>query len=166
MKREYLIFFLLIGFSAVNTVIHFTHPAYKYYKQNISLVENRLNERQEKFEKKILADLLPAIYQSISNSYRVVKADASASQSPYISISPEVKNERRALKQLDASFYLFRGVPCIEYNGITFKVGDNFDGSAITCVSPMMVRTELADYEIKVKPRSFGSERIIVNETN
>lgn len=149
MKREYTIFFLLIGFSVINTVMHFTHPAYKYYKQNISKVESRLSDRQEKFEKKIIGDFLPAIYQSISNSYRVVEGSPSS-----VSVLPQAKTEHRVVKQLDASFYIFRGVPCIEYNGITFQVGDNFDGSAIISVSPMMVRTDFADYEIKSKLNS------------
>lgn len=159
MKREYTIFFLLICFSIINTVIHFTHPAYKYYKQNISKVESKLLDRQEKFEKKIVGDFLPAIYQAISNSYRVV--NGSAPSAPAIT---QIKSEQRPLRQLDASFYLFRGAPCIEYNGITFQVGDNFDGSAITSVSPLLVRTEFSDYEIRPRSRSLVSERSVVNE--
>lgn len=148
MKREYIVFALLFVVLIINTASLWVHPAYRYYKNNMSALEHKLIDKENQFELAIIQKLLPAIYQSITNTAKKSELQIIQNKSTFEGVSRLVSPERKEL-DIEAHFYFSGGRSFVNCKGFQYSVGDIFDGSPILSLSPFRVVTESTDYRIR-----------------
>ena len=161
-------------------LVHFFHPAYKFYRETRA----SLNKRLDDFEHKVTFEFVPTLALVASNN--IVKAElrnafASSSSSAVVpspspvSSSPESRSSSREVSvSLPRGSHSFKvdGVQCANISGFTYLVGDNFDGSPILFINPVFMQTSNARYTFpdrEVFRPSLSSSRPLVegsrNET-
>ena len=147
MKREYIVFALLFVVLIINTASLWVHPAYRYYKNNMAALEQKLIDKENQFELAITQKLLPAIYQSITNTAKKSELQISQTKSTLEGVALPFVPERKEL-DIEAHFYHSGGRSFVNFKGFQYAVGDIFDGSPILSLSPFRVVTQSTDYRL------------------
>lgn len=152
MKREYWVFIALFVVSVLNTVALFTHPAWRYYKKNVDRVQDHLDARITEFQIQVADKFLPAVYQAITNNGVYSSPSVSVSSSDPVVLPVSATNQNSITKSIEGSYFTAARRSFVDVNGFYLQVGDNFDGTPITSMSPYCITTRLNTYELK-KPR-------------
>lgn len=141
MNRNQILVLLVIILLAINTVSHITSPVYKFYKENIS----RIDQSNEQFRNEIRLELIPAITNLAFNLDRTqLLTSSSASNSVSCSSFTPVQ---LPVINLDFSYFTSDNKPLISIGGFTFQIGDNFDSSPIVNISYYSFATLQAIYQ-------------------
>lgn len=133
----------LILVLIINTVTHFTHPAYKFYRENFE----QLRESNEVFEKRVLTEVVTAIVTNSSFRSSSVVTNVSISQTS--SVSSVMRGESVATNStysLDFRFFVSQSLPCFEYQGRSYFLTDDFYGSPLIYISPTIVKTSTSTF--------------------
>ena len=153
MKREYWVFIALLVVSVLNTVAFFTHPAWRYYKKNVDRVQDHLDARITEFQIQVADKFLPAVYEAITNNGVNHSSSVSVSTSPdAFVLPPSATNHNSITKSIEGSYFIAARRSYVDVNGFFLQVGDNFDGTPITSMSPYCITTRLNTYQL-TKPR-------------
>lgn len=133
---------LLVGvFLAlvVNTIVHFTSPAYRYYKQNLEHLQNGVND----FERKVALQFVPAVL-ALTNSLGRSDTVATNSFSVVAGTSLPLLSQTNSpsLFNLDFKFFTVGGQMGFSCDGVNYFEGDSFFGSSIRLVTPTMIVTD------------------------
>ena len=155
MKKEYIVFVALFVISLLNTVAFFTHPAYRYYKRNITNVEKHFDAKITDFEVRVSDSIMPAVYLAITNRMQYSNPPVDSSPS-FDSYQVPTNSPYAQPKTIEASYFTHGRNPYLNFNGFYLRVGDNFDGTPITSMSPYAITTRISTYEIKPPSRSFS----------
>lgn len=153
-------FFLIALFVLIffDIVVHFFHPAYRYYRS----VSGSLENKYKQFEQRVVAEFVPTLAFVASNG--IVKASSpsvpsSSVSSPSLPSSPTSHTSQSfTTLQLPrgSHFFLSSGVPCVNVSGFIYRLGDMFDGSPILVLNPCFMQTSIARYTFP-SDHSFGS---------
>lgn len=153
MKREYWVFIALFVVAFLNTVALFTHPAWRYYKKNVDRVQDHLDARITEFQIQVADQFLPAVYHAITNNGLNHSSSVSVSASDSVVLPPSSTNQHLITKTVEGSYFTAARRPFVDVNGFFLQVGDNFDGTPITSISPYCITTRLNTYQL-ISPRN------------
>lgn len=151
MKRpnstQLLIISLVIALGA-NIYTHYTHPAYRFYEENIKQLENDFAE----YKKKVATEFIPALYQMQSNI--VIYAAANAPQiaaalndsKVTTNISEMVTYKELELERKinidDYSHFSANGVRYVTMRGRHYRLGDRVMGEEIEYIDDFITKTK------------------------
>lgn len=138
----------------IDIVTHFTHPAYKYYRTFCT----NLEKRNTAFQDQIKRDFVPAITLFASNVIASSSSPVSASPVVVSASSAVPSTPQLSSSSINARFFFYRGFPYIDLNGFYYTLGDNFDGSEIQVLTPVVLKTSIGSYSIS--PLSTTKQRI------
>lgn len=137
MSKNQLLVIALILALVVNTVTHFTHPAYSFYRDNM----DALYSRQSEFEDKVKSEFIPAFEKLITNQVNVIRSPSSLI-SPTVSPSVPLSDNLIQSRKIAYDYFLYNGSPCFRYHGWCYFVGSFFYGRRIVTVYPEMIVTD------------------------
>lgn len=144
-KFKFLIIALIIVLI-INSVLHFTHPAYKYYSSNVDQFRSDYND----FVRKVQDDFIPCILQYGSNVQSRASSVITNSISSLSSSASSVISSTSKTIQTIKGRYFVCGKPYFEsydYH-FTFTIGDDFLGSPIVDIRPTCLLTDDCFYRI------------------
>lgn len=162
MSRKYLILvFLLIGLLIVNTVVHFSHPAYRFYRQNCEQLKNQvesvalaLRSDYDVFTKRVQVDFVPSILTVFSNRCDVASVFSNRCD---VVGSTDYKPDI-----ITARYFVAGGKGWLDYDGWQYTAGDDFFGYTILEVRPSLVITDGRVFVLQ-RPRSVDRSSQILN---
>lgn len=137
--KSQIISLLLVGALAVNTVVHFTSPAYKFYREQFKLAETRLNGQYDLFASTVRTNVTDAVVDFYTNVLAMVeRRPAFATNSFGVASSPS-DHPSPILPLVDNISYSYGYVDGADIATIGtqhYKVGQVFPrGGLITSVS-------------------------------
>ena len=152
LSRGQLMAVVLILATVLNVIMHFTHPAYRYYKE----FSRAQAERFAALEKRIRADFVPAIMSAVSNRSVAVA-------SPFSSITPSLPSSVGSFpsssaavpvvyggdvrKDVKLRFSSVNDVPFVTVNDtVHLTIGDDLFGEPIRRITPTCLFTDSAVY--------------------
>lgn len=94
-SRNQVLLLLAIGAICYNSYLHFTSPAYRYYRQSVSSLRSDF----DKYKSLIETEFLPSVYFLATNSNHTV------SSSPVVSI----RDSNGSLGIVDGAFFVCQG---------------------------------------------------------
>lgn len=159
LSRGQLMAVVLILATVLNVIMHFTHPAYRYYKE----FSRAQAERFDALEKRIRADFVPAIMSAVSNR-------SSAVASPFASITPSLPSSVGSSpsssaavpvvyggdvrKDVKLRFSSVNDVPFVTVNDtVHLTIGDDLFGEPIRRITPTCLFTDSAVYLYADSPK-------------
>lgn len=134
-KKFKLLILVLVVVLIINTVLHFTHPAYKYYTDNVRQFRSDYND----FVRQVRSDFIPTILQVSSNRYQRVETSSSSSN---VVVETSSSSSSVIPTSVDARYFSANGDGYFCFNGWTFKKGDDFYGYTILDVRPTLIITD------------------------
>lgn len=153
-NRHEVICVLLIAALAVNSVVHWIHPAYRYYERNISRLDERYQRLYDDFTSDVSTNIAPSIIFATTNSIaasvaivRSMSGGDSDSGSPSSFDGSPGKFGKFSRTTLTNSFDIvghyfkvgdLRGA---WIDGYAYYLGDDYRGHQITYLSPSVMRT-------------------------
>lgn len=151
-SRGQLMAVVVVLATGLNVVTHFTHPAYRYYRE----FSRAQAEKFDALEKRIKSDFVPAIMFAVSNRPSAVASPfSSISHSPPPSVgsvpssSPagQVVYGSDVRKDVKLRFSSVNGVPFVTVNDtVHLTIGDDFFGEPIRRITPTCLFTDSAVY--------------------
>ena len=140
----HLILVLLLLAVVVNSVIHYTSPAYRYYREAV----NGLRSDYTKLRKQLLVDLLPTLQLALTNKTSTVSYSSTTSFTSTDSLVTvdTTTNCLPLTSFLSFDFFSVSNSPGFSFNGRTYAVGDLFLGSPVVFVSPTFIKTVERNY--------------------
>lgn len=145
LDKAQVIAILLTGALLVNAAIHFTHPSYKYYKQNVA----RLDSEFKEFRERVQNEFVPAVMLIATN----INALAVLSSSPGFATNALVLASQPIQppqpQDVDCHYFVCQGRRGFKYQGFPFFVGDTFFGEEILAVDPTCFKTSERLYYIR-----------------
>lgn len=153
-SRGQLMAVVVVLATVLNVITHFTHPAYRYYKE----FSQAQVERFEALEKRIKSDFVPAIMFAVSN-----RSVSTGVASPFSSTSPSLPSSVGSLpssssavpvvyggdvrKDVKLRFSSVNDVPFVTVNDtVHLTIGDDFFGEPIRRITPTCLFTDSAVY--------------------
>lgn len=136
-NRNQVLLLFAIGAVCYNSYLHFSSPAYRYYKESITSFRSDF----DKYKSIIQNDFLPSVYFLATNSHAVVSSPAAP-----------IRDSNGSLGILDASFFICQGRRGFVFNGFEFFVGDDFFGYPILGISPTLVTTSQGFFYFNKSP--------------
>lgn len=147
--------FLLFVAVLHNTYLHYSHPAYKYYRET-SL---NLHSQMDGFKKEVAEQFVPAVREVASNMVAIATVDHDSFPSPQLPDRDSEENSTSSIveKSDGGSHGGFTfAVPCVEVasyvycsarigtygekgvyiNDWFYRLGDSYFGSPIVSISP------------------------------
>lgn len=157
MSRKYLILvFLLIGLLIVNTVVHFSHPAYRFYRQNCEDLKKQvesaalsLRSDYDVFTKRVQVDFVPSILTVFSNRCEF----ASVSSNGTVGVVGSSSGDDYKPDIITARYFVAGGKGWLDYDGWQYTAGDDFFGYTILEIRPSLVITDGRVFILQ-RPRS------------
>lgn len=153
-KTQFLILVLIVGI-VINTWIHFTSPAYLYYREKVA----EIKDDNSLFRRRVYTDLMPLIFMKTNSfcSSSVVVSNGVVSSS----FNSSYSESRYAV--IDASFFILGGEMGFFYNGWQFFIGDLFYGDQIVYIDPTMAKTRTMDFFFKrnIRNQAKGPDKNI-----
>lgn len=153
-NKTHLLIYLLILSLIFNSVIHFTHPSYNYYKQNIT----KLNEELEAFKNQVVFTFVPALNSIATNistdvSFSIVSNHLSKISNKISSESSILVNEKKFLVQnnetdyneilvKDYKYMIACGKEYVQLYGKIYSFGDFILGERIIYIDAMLTKTK------------------------
>lgn len=144
-RKFYILCLVLIVAVVVNTIVHFSSPAYRYYRE----VARRQDDTIALFKRQVTAEILPNFVSSISN---VVKASSStiltnalgSAGAGAASPAPADSVCLPKLPDVISSAYVFKcgGDFYLSFAGHYYRVGDFFAGHRILEIYPNTLITD------------------------
>lgn len=161
LSRGQLMAVVVVLATVLNVITHFTHPAYRYYKE----FSQAQAEKFDALEKRIRADFVPAIMSAVSN-----RSAAVASPFPSFSPSPTSSGGLFPLpspspaapvvygadvrKDVRLRFSSVDDVPYVTVNdSFHLTVGDDLFGESIRRITPTCLFTDCAVYFYADSPK-------------
>lgn len=152
LSRGQLMAVVLILATVLNVVMHFTHPAYRYYRE----FSRAQAEKFDALEKRIRADFVPAIMSAVSNRSAAVASpfssaapSLSSSVGLFSSSSPAVPvvYGGDVRKDVKLRFSSVNDVPFVTVNDtVHLTIGDDLFGESIRRITPTCLFTDSAVY--------------------
>lgn len=159
LSRGQLMAVVLILATVLNVVMHFTHPAYRYYKE----FSRAQAEKFDALEKRIRADFVPAIMSAVSNRSSAVASPfasitpslpSSAGSSPSSSAAVPVVYGGDVRKDVKLRFSSVNDVPFVTVNDtVHLTIGDDLFGEPIRRITPTCLFTDFAVYFYADSPK-------------
>ena len=153
-NKTHLLIYILIISLFLNCAIHFFHPSYKYYKQNIT----KLNEQLEDFKNQVVFTFVPALnsiatnistevsLSILSNNFAKIskqsKSETSivSSDKKYLVQNDEIYQNEIIVK--DYKYMIACGKEYIRLYGQVYTYGDFILGERITYIDKMLTKTK------------------------
>lgn len=152
LSRGQLMAVVLILATVLNALMHFTHPAYRYYKE----FSRAQAEKFDALEKRIRADFVPAIMSAVSNRSAAVASPFSSASPSLPSSSGSFPSSSPAVpvvygsdvrKDVKLRFASVNDVPFVTVNDtVHLTIGDDFFGEPIRRITPTCLFTDSAVY--------------------
>lgn len=147
-KKDYILLFAVLVAVLLDLGVHFTHPAYKNYKQNLQVLRHGLADAKEEFRR----DFAYPICQAVTNrAYSMLSPSVVASSGCTTwNNSPDNVGSNivtRKVVKIDFRWFSSCGVEYFTYRHHHYKVGDDFFGSPILTVSPTYITTVACDFQ-------------------
>ena len=140
-NRPMLVAVLLIVALLVNGILHYTHPAYRYYREQLQNLRVEYTGKVDAFKEEVQRDILPRWLDTVSNVVVRSSAREMLSRLPLrtrdgVSIVPSAPSvpSLSSLPFGNARFFIVDGRFGVEWQGSSFYVGDPFLGSRITSI--------------------------------
>lgn len=152
-RKFKILVFLLFVVVLVNSIIHFNHPAYKFYRENVKQFRSDYND----FVRQVRLELVPSILMVASNNNNSVSSLVSPALLPSVSSSSSAASSSSSDSFLDCRFFKTGGRSYIEYNNNYFTDGDDFFGYTILEVRPTIVITDGRVFVIRPTVRNNQS---------
>lgn len=164
LSRGQLMAVVLILATVLNIVMHFTHPAYRYYKE----FSRAQAEKFDALEKRIRADFVPAIMSVVSNRSAAVASPfasiahslpSSAGSSPSSSAAGPVVYGGDVRKDVRLRFSSVNDVPFVTVNDtVHLTIGDDLFGETIRRITPTCLFTDCAVYFYADSPKRENTQ--------
>ena len=139
MSRNTWMALALIGALVLNTIMHFSHPAYRFYKDTSKAQDKKYDE----FVKRVEKEFTPAIINSISNIAEKSSIASSPAPAPITtSAASSMFGRGNSDKDFDddlISFLIVNNEPILKYGNFYLKAGDVLWGDIITMITPSAV---------------------------
>lgn len=152
LSRGQLMAIVVVLATVLNVITHFTHPAYRYYKE----FSRAQAEKFDALEKRIKSDFVPAIMFAVSNRIAAVASPfssaalslpASVGSSPLSSSAVPVVYGGDVRKDVKLRFSSVNDVPFVTVNDtVHLTIGDDFFGEPIRRITPTCLFTDSAVY--------------------
>lgn len=151
MKRpnstQLLVISLVVALVA-NIYTHYTHPAYRFYEENIKQLENDFID----YKKKVASEFIPALIEMQSNIVLYASSSipqlsaASNEQKAATNISELVTYKELELERKisieDYSHFSANGVRYVTMRGRHYRLGDRVMGEEIKYIDDFITKTE------------------------
>lgn len=144
-RKFKILLLVLVLVLIANTVLHFTHPAYRYYTQNVSQFRSDYND----FVRRVQHDFIPVILSVSSN--RVYSSSTS-----FVTNSLSSASRDQVPSSVDARYFVAGGRPGFTFNNFNFFQGDDFYGYTILDVRPTIIITDGRVFLISNSSRSLN----------
>lgn len=174
LSRGQLMAVVVVLATVLNVITHFTHPAYRYYKE----FSRAQAEKFDALEKRIRADFVPAIMFAVSNRSNAAVASPFSSSSPSLpssigsfpSSSPAIPvvYGGDVRKDVKLRFSSVNDVPFVTVNDtVHLTIGDDFFGEPIRRITPTCLFTDSAVYLYVDPPKQEKTQlkREVENDT-
>lgn len=145
---------VLMAIVLHNSYLHYTHPAYTYYRENVQQFRADYNA----FRKQVIEDFVPAITNvsirlaSASSVPQPTNSFSSVSSSPAVKPSPD----KVKFSELQASYFVCNGEKGFYFEGFPYFLGDVFMGGEVILITPSFVQTTISGYILR-KPQKGTS---------
>ena len=161
LDKSQVIALLLIFALLINAAIHFSHPSYRFYRQNIS----RLDSEFKAFRDRVQNDFVPALMfvaTNLTSTAVAVSSELLPTAESADTVLPDKKVKPVEPKEVDCFFFVVGGRRAIYYQGFPFFVGDSFRGGEIVSIDASSFRTVDGLFLIRDNRRSFADDRKVV----
>ena len=153
MTKIYIFLIAFIVAISLNTAIHFFHPAYKYYRENVEL----LRKDFVAFKDRVVFEMVPTInsintnltYAALSKceSNLITRLDKNMSKFSIAAKTKDiltVQNEEEQIKEIyveDYHFQKYNKETIVTLYGNHYRIGDVLLGEVIVSIDPLITRT-------------------------
>lgn len=164
LDKAQVIALLLVVALIFNAIIHWTHPAYRYYRDKISLMDSRYDARYKEFVSDVRTNLVPSIAFVATNNINSLVAfsrsfqNSSQFQDRVSSSSSSSKTLNRS--KLNANYWSIGGDYGLWFEGYSYRVGDSFRGENILAIDPSCM---LCDNTLYIIGRSSSNSNVAGN---
>lgn len=145
-SRGQLMAVVVVLATVLNVITHFTHPAYRYYRE----FSQAQAEKFDALEKRIKSDFVPAIMFAVSNRAAAVAPPSLPSSNgslPSSSSAFPVVYGGDVRKDVKLRFSSVNDVPFVTVNDtVHLTIGDDFFGEPIRRITPTCLFTDSAVY--------------------
>ena len=166
MSRNTWMALALIGALVINTIMHFSHPAYRFYKDTSKLQDKKYDE----FVKRVEKEFAPAIINSISNIAEKSSISSSPAPAPITtSAASSMFGRGNSDKDFDddlISFLIVNNEPILKYGNFYLKAGDVLWGDIITRITPSAVFCRQNTFIIQPQKEKEKDEKEVIINNN